>query len=166
MSVLSLVTWCLAWHGVAWRANIRAVRLKYYTGRLIMHSGITKIYVTKTVGHVFTKPVQIEGTTQKYFPQKVVFHRISHFCPLTAEDNIERVRASVLHSPKKSTGTAAKELWMLKTTVWRVLRKRLVFKPYRIQMVQQLLDEDHRRRRTSLNALYYPMTYVNISKVQ
>jgi len=35
---------------------------------------------------------------------------------------------------------------MSKTTVWRVLRKRLVFKPYRIQMVQQLSDEDHRRR--------------------
>jgi len=29
-----------------------------------MYSGITKIYYRKTVGHVFTKPVQIEGTTQ------------------------------------------------------------------------------------------------------
>jgi len=35
---------------------------------------------------------------------------------------------------------------MSKTAVWRVLRKRLVFKPYRIHMVQQLSDEDHRRR--------------------
>jgi hypothetical protein len=34
---------------------------------------------------------------------------------------------------------------MLKTTVWRVLLKRLMFKPYCIQMVQQLSDEDHRR---------------------
>jgi hypothetical protein len=34
---------------------------------------------------------------------------------------------------------------MSKTTVWRVLHKRLVFKPYRILMVQQLSDEDHRR---------------------
>jgi DNA invertase Pin-like site-specific DNA recombinase len=50
--------------------------------------------------------------------------------PLTAEDD-ERVRASFLHSPKKSTATAAKELSMSKTTVWRVLHKRLVFKPYR-----------------------------------
>ena len=64
--------------------------------------------------------------------------------PLTAEDD-ERVRASCLHSPKKSTGTAAKELSMSKTTVWRVLHKCLVFKPYRIQMVQ-LSDEDHRRQ--------------------
>ena len=28
--------------------------------------------------------------------------------PLTAEDDVERARASFLHSPKKSTGTAAK----------------------------------------------------------
>jgi hypothetical protein len=32
--------------------------------------------------------------------------------PLTAEDDVERVRPSFLHSPKKSTGTAAKELSM------------------------------------------------------
>jgi hypothetical protein len=66
--------------------------------------------------------------------------------PLTPEDDVEQVRSSFLHSPKKSTGTAAKELSMSKTTVWRVVHKRFVFKPYRIQMVQQLSDEDHRRR--------------------
>ena len=66
--------------------------------------------------------------------------------PLTAEDDVEQVRASFLHSPKKSTGTAAKELSMSKTTAWRVMRKRLVFKPYRIRMVQHLSDEDRRRR--------------------
>ena len=53
--------------------------------------------------------------------------------PITVEDDVERVWASFLHSPKKSMGTAAKELLMSKTTVWRVLCKRLVFKPYRIQ---------------------------------
>jgi hypothetical protein len=40
-------------------------RYPFYTGRFIMYSGIKKIYYRKTVGHVFTKPVQIEGTTQK-----------------------------------------------------------------------------------------------------
>jgi hypothetical protein len=50
---------------------------------------------------------------------------------LTAEDDGELVRASFLHSPKKSTGTAAKELSVSKTTVWRVLRKRLVFCCYK-----------------------------------
>ena len=29
-----------------------------------MYSGVTKIYYRKTVGQVFTKPVQREGTTQ------------------------------------------------------------------------------------------------------
>jgi hypothetical protein len=66
--------------------------------------------------------------------------------PLTTEDDAEWVQASFLHSPKKSTGNAAKELSMSKTRVWRVLRKRLVFIPYRIQTVQQLSDEDHRRQ--------------------
>jgi len=37
-----------------------------------MYSGITKIYYRKTVGHVFMKPVQMEGTTPKnfFFPSK------------------------------------------------------------------------------------------------
>jgi hypothetical protein len=39
-----------------------------------MYSGITKIYYRKTVGHVFRKPVQIEGTTQTgLFPSKLFF---------------------------------------------------------------------------------------------
>jgi hypothetical protein len=43
--------------------------------------------------------------------QKSIIH------PLTAEDDVERVLTSFLHSPKKSTGTVAKELSMSKTTV-------------------------------------------------
>jgi hypothetical protein len=49
------------------------------TGRFIMYPGNTKIYDRKTLGHAFTKPVQIERTTRKFFPQEVVFHRSSHF---------------------------------------------------------------------------------------
>ena len=37
--------------------------------------------------------------------------------PLTAEDGVERVRASFLHNPKKSTGTATKELSMPNNSV-------------------------------------------------
>jgi hypothetical protein len=50
--------------------------------------------------------------------------------PLTAEDDVERFRASFLRSPKKSTGTVAKELSVSKT-VWRVLRKGLVIYCYK-----------------------------------
>ena len=42
-----------------------------------MYSGITKIYYRKTVRHVFTKPVQIEETTQKFFPHsKLSFNAV------------------------------------------------------------------------------------------
>ena len=37
--------------------------------------------------------------------------------PLTPEDDVERFRVSFLHSVKKTTGTAAKELSMSKITV-------------------------------------------------
>jgi hypothetical protein len=47
------------------------------------------------------------------------------------------VQAEIKWSNKKPTETAAEELSMSKTTVWIVLRKRLGFKPYHIQMVQQ-----------------------------
>jgi len=42
------------------------LKLLRNTGCYMMYSGITKIYYRKTVGHVFTKPVQIEETTQKF----------------------------------------------------------------------------------------------------
>jgi hypothetical protein len=59
-----------------WKAKILR-----YTGRFIMYSGITKIYYRKTVGHVFRKPVQIEGTSQIFFPPvSCFFNRSSHFC--------------------------------------------------------------------------------------
>jgi hypothetical protein len=39
-----------------------------------MYSGITKIYYRKTVGRVFTKPVQLEGKTEKkIFPSTLFF---------------------------------------------------------------------------------------------
>jgi hypothetical protein len=47
--------------------------LIFFTCLFIMYSGITKIYYGKTVGQIFTKPVQIAGTTQKFFPSKLFF---------------------------------------------------------------------------------------------
>jgi len=77
---------------------------------------MTRIYETRTD----------RRTTQKFTETWFLCKQKSSGRPLTAEDGAERVRASFLHSPKKSTGSAAKELSMSKTTVRRVLRKRLV----------------------------------------
>jgi len=46
-----------------------------------MYSGITKNYYRKTVGHVFTKPVQIEGITN-FFPPVSCFLSYFTFLPL------------------------------------------------------------------------------------
>jgi len=46
---------------------------RFYTGRFIMYSRITKNCYRKTVGQVFTKPVQIEGTIQFFTPSKLSF---------------------------------------------------------------------------------------------
>jgi len=43
-----------------------------------MYSRITKIYYRKTVGHVFAKPVQIEGKTEKCFFPSVLFFIVVH----------------------------------------------------------------------------------------
>jgi hypothetical protein len=43
--------------------------IKKNRGHFIMYSGITKIYYRKTAENVFMKPVQIEGTTKKFFSQ-------------------------------------------------------------------------------------------------
>ena len=49
-------------------------------------------------------------------------HRVS-------DDNIERVCEAFLQSPHKSVARASRELNMPKMTVWKVLCKRLCFKP-------------------------------------
>jgi len=42
-----------------------------------MYSGITKIYYRKTVGHQFTKPVQIEEKLN-FFPPSKLFFTVVH----------------------------------------------------------------------------------------
>jgi hypothetical protein len=56
------------------------------------------------------------------------FTEIGYLCnqtssgpPLSAEDYVEHVVASFLHSPNKSTGTAAKDISMLKIALWMFL---------------------------------------------
>jgi len=53
-----------------------------YTGHFITYSGITKNYYRKTVGHVFTKRVQMESTTQSLFSPVSCFSSWFTFLPL------------------------------------------------------------------------------------
>jgi len=59
-------------------ANFTLQKYSVYTGCFIIYSGITKIYYKKTLGHVFTKTVQIEGTSQKKFFHSKLFFIVVH----------------------------------------------------------------------------------------
>jgi hypothetical protein len=63
-------------------------------------------------------------------------------------ETVERVRASFLRSPQKSTRRASRELGDVShMTVWRVLRKRLSFWPYKFQLLQELKPNYRPHRR-------------------
>lgn len=68
--------------------------------------------------------------------------------PRTASsaENVAAVQAAFTRSPSKSVRRASNELRMSSTSVWRVLRRRLVMKPYRLQLVQALRRGDKTRR--------------------
>ena len=62
--------------------------------------------------------------------------------PKVTVQDVDRIRASFLHSPKKSVRRASHELQVQKTTVWKVLRKRLHMRAYRLQFVHALKPDD------------------------
>ncbi|GBN62182.1 hypothetical protein AVEN_63532-1 [Araneus ventricosus] len=66
--------------------------------------------------------------------------------PRISAENVERIRRTYERSPRKSTYEGSRELQMPQKMVWRVLRKRLKMKPYVIQLVQQLKQEDYGKR--------------------
>ena len=67
--------------------------------------------------------------------------------PRVSDDNIDRVREAFLRSPRNSVARASRELDMPKMTAWKVLRKRLSFKPYKMRLVQALTPADKAKRR-------------------
>ena len=66
---------------------------------------------------------------------------------------MERVCAAFTRSPRKSTRCSSCELGIPQTTVWRVLKKRLQLKPYRLQLVQALKNNDYLRRMEFCNQM-------------
>ncbi|GBN66171.1 hypothetical protein AVEN_177699-1 [Araneus ventricosus] len=58
-------------------------------------------------------------------------------------EGVERIRHMYERNPQKSKYKDSRELQMPQKTVCRVLRKRLKMKPYVIQLVPQLKQEDY-----------------------
>ena len=66
--------------------------------------------------------------------------------PAVSEGAVDRVREAFVRSPKKSTRRASQELQIPRSTVQKVLHKRLRFTPYRLQLVQRLYPQDRETR--------------------
>jgi hypothetical protein len=62
--------------------------------------------------------------------------------PSVSDATVERVRACFQRSPQKSTRRAILELHLPQTTVSKILRKHLLMKPYKLQLVEALKPED------------------------
>ena len=73
--------------------------------------------------------------------------------PSVTAEQVKQVRQVFVQSPRKSTVRGSRELGIPQLTVWRVLWKRLKWKPYRITLLQKLLPNDDHRRTTFCNEL-------------
>ena len=85
------------------------------------HASKSVVTVQRAFRAKYAKHPPTDKTIRAWYKQSTetgcLCKQKSSFRSLTAEDDVERFRASFLHIPKKSTGTAAKELSMSKTTV-------------------------------------------------
>jgi len=67
--------------------------------------------------------------------------------PSTSAEMVEQVHEAFQRIPQKSARRASLESHIPQTTVWRILRKRLRFKPYKLQLVQALRKGDKQKRK-------------------
>lgn len=64
------------------------------------------------------------------------------------EDAIVAVEQSIEEDPNESIRHRAQQLELCPSTLWKILRKDLGLRAYKIQLVQELKPNDHRARRT------------------
>lgn len=65
------------------------------------------------------------------------------------------MRKSFTRSPKKSVRKASRELQVPVSTVWKVVRKRLQLRPYRLELLQALKPTDHGLRANFANDMLF-----------
>lgn len=117
---------------------------------LEMHSHQSVITVQRHFRTKFNKDPPTANSIRRWYAQ---FKASGCLCkgkstgrPAVSEETVERVRASFTRSPRKSTNEASRELNVPQPTVWKILRKRLKQKPYRLQLLQALTPDDKVKR--------------------
>ena len=107
----------------------------------------------KTVQRVFVRKLPKKSPTAKQiWCWKKKFEDEGCLCrakgsgrPATAEGKVERIRQTLLRSPKMSTRRTSVRTLIPPTTVWWVVRK-----PYKLQVVQAITAADKRKRKQFL----------------
>ncbi|KFM68878.1 hypothetical protein X975_02434, partial [Stegodyphus mimosarum] len=66
--------------------------------------------------------------------------------PCTSDFDVEHVRETFLHNPRRSVRSAARELDMPISTVYKVIKKILRLCAYKVQIIQILEPDDRPRR--------------------
>jgi len=89
----------------------------------------------KTIPEWYMK-IQQSGCIALRNEQAIRVHRL----------RLKRVRDAFVRSPQKSTTRACRELQISQSSVWRILRKRLRVKGFRLQLLQALNPQDHNLR--------------------
>ena len=79
--------------------------------------------------------------------------------PRVSEENVRRIQESFGRSPRKSTRRVSRELGIPQPNVWCVLRRRLLFKPYLLQLVHALRPNDKRKRVEFCDRMLQNMEY-------
>ena len=62
--------------------------------------------------------------------------------PRATEEQVERIHDAFENSRRKSTHRANCQLEIPCTTIWRVLKRRLHMKPYKLRFVQALTNDN------------------------
>lgn len=65
---------------------------------------------------------------------------------VTTPENVELVRREILQNPRKSVRKIAASTGVKKTSVHKIIRKKLKFYPYKLQIIQQLKEDDYIKR--------------------
>ncbi|PNF24991.1 hypothetical protein B7P43_G07957 [Cryptotermes secundus] len=110
----------------------------------------SKVESATAMQRAFRPKFNIQPPTRKsIYRWNKQFHETGSLCKgkspgqsHVSEENAEHIRVSFERSQMKSTHSTSRELGLSQTTVWGVLRCRLVYKPYHLQLAQALHAND------------------------
>ena len=90
---------------------------------------------------------QIWNWKKKFEDEGCLYRAKGSGRPATTEGKVERIRQTLLQSPKKSIRRTSMETLIPPTTVWRVVGKSLVMKPCKLLVVQDITAADKRKHK-------------------